>query len=157
MSGFDRAAFAPASPGPTPLFLDTSGLFAYFNPRVDRHDEARDFVRAVGDGEIPYRPLYTGTYVVDELLTLLSSKGTHGMARDAYAMLTESEAVVLLGEREEWFEAAGEAFLAYEDQSISFTDHLVAVQMAAEGVEHVFAYDSDYATLDRTVVPRPSG
>lgn len=155
-SEISEAAFAPATPGATPLFLDTSGLFAYFNPRVDRHTQARAFVRGIGSGRFPYRPLYTSTYVVDELVTLLSAKGTHGMATQAYEMLTSSEAIVLLREEREHFETAGERFLTFDDHDISLTDHLSAVQMDAEGIDHVFAYDADFAVLNRTVIPHSS-
>lgn len=157
MTGIESGAYAPTTHGPTPLFLDTSGLFAYFNPRVDRHGEARAFVRAVGDGEIPYRPLYTSTYIVDELLTLLTTKGTHEMARQAYELLGTSESIVLLREDEAWFETAGDRFLEYDDHEISFTDHLAVVQMEAEGIDHVFTYDGDFAGLGRIVIPHSSG
>lgn len=148
------AAYRPASDGPTALFLDTSGLFAYFHPDATEHAAAQSFLRAVGRGDVPYRPLYTSTYVVDELVTLLQSRGRHEWATDAFEMVTDSENVVLLEEETDAFERAGEQFRDYDDHAISFTDHLAAVQMRIENVDHVFAYGGDYRTLGLDVVPR---
>lgn len=150
----DLAAYRPAEQGPTALFLDTSGLFAYFHPDADDHEAASAFMQTVGRGEIPYRPLFSSTYVVDELVTLLQSRGRHEWAVDAFEMLTESENVTLLGESPAAFERAGQRMQEYDDPEVSFTDHLCSVQMEREHVEHVFAYDGDYETLGHTVVPR---
>lgn len=150
----ELAAYRPAEQGPTALFLDTSGLFAYFHPDADKHEVASAFMQAVVRGEIPYRPLFSSTYVVDELVTLLQSRGRHEWAVDAFEMLTESENVTLLGETSTAFEQAGRRLQDYDDHEVSFTDHLCSVQMRDEHVEHVFTYDGDYETLGLTVVPR---
>lgn len=153
MSSLD-ASYRPAEPGPTALFLDTSGLFAYFHPDVDEHEAAQAFLRRVGAGEIPYRPLYTSTYVVDELVTLLQSKGRRAWAVDAFEMVTGSDNFTVFGETNERFEAAGDRFRRYDDHEMSFTDCFCSVVMDEENVDYVFAYDGDYATLGHTVVPR---
>lgn len=146
--------FAPDGSGPTALFLDTSGLFAYFHPDASEHDETRAFFRSVVDGSIPYRPLYTNTYVVDELVTLLQSKATPAIAREAFERLTASDTVELIYESESQFDAVGDALETYDDHEISFTDHMIAVAMRERNVDHVLAYDGDFETLGLTAVPR---
>lgn len=150
----DPSAFHPATTGPTALFLDTSGLVAYFHPRADEHEATAAFVERVRDGELPYRPLYTSTYVLDELVTVLESRGDHHLASHALETLPASDATRVVYESPERFEAAVEAYHRYDDLDASFTDHLIAAQMDARGVEHVLTYDGDFAALGLTPVPR---
>lgn len=146
--------FEPVDDGPTALFLDTSGLFAYFHPRAAEHDATRAFFRDVADGAIPYRPLLTNTYVVDELVTLLQTKADPRTAREAFDLLVESESIELVYETETRFETVGESLRRYDDHEISFTDHMNAVTMRERTVDHVLAYDGDFEALGLTVVPR---
>lgn len=146
--------FTPDTDGATPLFLDTSGLFAYFYPDAAEHDATRTFFQRVVGGDIPYRPLYTNTYVIDELVTLLQSKATPALAREAYDRLVDSENIELCHETESRFDAVGDALRTYDDHEISFTDHMIAVTMRERNVDHVLAYDGDFETLGLTVVPR---
>ncbi len=118
--------------------VTASGLFAYFHPGASEHDETRAFFRSV----------------VDELVTLLQSKATPALARDAFERLTASETIELIYERESRFDAVGDALEAYDDHEISFTDHMIAVAMRERNVDHVLAYDGDFETLGLTVVPR---
>jgi predicted nucleic acid-binding protein len=146
--------FRPTSDGPTALFLDTSGLFAYFHPDAAENEAARAFLSAVGENRLPYRPLVTNTYVVDELATLLRSKGTHEQACAGLARTLDSEAVTVLPETDDRFGDARAAFEQYDDHEISFTDHLIAAHMHAESITHVFAYDGDFETLGFEQLPR---
>ena len=145
--------FAPESEGPTALFLDTSALFPYFDPDTEEHDEVNRFFKELLP-ELPYRPLYTNHYVVDELVTLLLYKADRERAVEAYESITESEVIRLLHVDEAVFEKAGEEFLQHRGGSVSFTDHTVGVQSRENGVEYVLAYDGDFESLGLNVVPR---
>lgn len=149
-----EARYRPDSPGPTGLFLDTSGLFARFYPDATEHEEVVDFFESIADGNLPYRPLVTNTYVLDELATLLVTTGTHEQASTALETLSESEAISVNPEDEYVFETAREAFLTYDDQQISFTDHYCAAEMNQRSIDHVLALDGDFETLGFTVLPR---
>jgi predicted nucleic acid-binding protein len=150
----ELAAFRPASAGPTALFLDTSGLFAYFHPGTAEHDRVESFLQRVGRNEIPYRPLYTSTYVVDELVTLLLWKGTTDYATSAMARTLDSESIDVIRESEAAFEATRDRIERYDDRSVSFTDQLSAVQMRERDVSHVLAFDGDFETLGFQQIPR---
>lgn len=150
----DLAAYRPATAGPTALFLDTSALFAYFHPETAEHDRVESFFELVGKNEIPYRPLYTSTYVIDELVTLLLSKGSVEYARAALSRILESESVEVIGESKEAFESARERVERYDDRRISFTDRMSAVQMQERDVSHVLAFDGDFETFGFERVPR---
>jgi predicted nucleic acid-binding protein len=112
------------------------------------------FFERVGRNEIPYRPLYTSTYVVDELVTLLLSKGTHEYATEALDRLLDSESIEVIFESEEAFAATRDRIERYDDRDISFTDHTSAVQMRERDVSHVLAFDGDFATLGFEQIPR---
>lgn len=154
MTPTDLTGFRPASDGPTALFLDTSGLFAYFHPGVAEHERVRRFFERVGANEIPYRPLFTSTYVVDELVTLLLSRGTHEYASTALSRTLDSDSIDVIRESEDAFAATRERIEQYEDRDISFTDHMSAAQMRARDVTHVLAFDGDFETLGFDQVPR---
>lgn len=147
-------AFGPSSDGPTALFLDTSGLFPYFHPETREHETVTAFLTAVGSNELAYRPLYTSTYVLDELATLLLSKGTHAIAETALHRTLDSEHISVLRETNDAFTAARKQFEQYSDHTISFTDQLSAVQMREHGIDHVLAYDGDFRTLGFEQIPR---
>ena len=146
--------FRPASNGPTALFLDTSALFAYFHPNAEEHEQTRAFFGDVVQGTTAYRPLYTNTYVVDELVTLLQSKATLELACEAFDRIVDSNSIELLYETESRFGAVGDALETYTDLEISFTDHMIATSMRDRNVDHIFSYDGDFETLGLTVVPR---
>lgn len=150
----DPDAYRPTSAGPTALFLDTSGLFARFSPDTREHGHVVEFFDAIGSGELPYRPLVTNTYVIDELATLLASKASHDQAVTALDVLANSEAVTVSREREGIFDRAREAFLNYDDHQLSFTDHYCAAEMHEQAVDHVLAFDDDYEVFDFSVLPR---
>lgn len=150
----DLAAFEPGTRGATPLFLDTTGLYPYFYERASQHEEVTAFFEALAANELPYRPLLTNQYVADELVSLLLAHAGHETAATALAVLRESMALTVLSVSDELFDAASTAFVEYDDQSISLTDHTIGVQADEEGAGHVLAYDGDFETLGLTVVPR---
>jgi predicted nucleic acid-binding protein len=154
MTGDGLDPFRPASSGPTALFLDTSGLFAYFHPEVKEHERVSAFFERVGRNEIPYRPLLTSTYIVDELVTLLLSKGTHEHATTALDRLLDSESIDVVSESSEAFSATRDRIERFGDRSISFTDQMSAVQMRERNVSHILAFDSDYESLGFECIPR---
>ncbi|WP_254542799.1 type II toxin-antitoxin system VapC family toxin [Halomarina pelagica] len=144
---------ADPPPRATPLFLDTGGIFAVLYDRANRHDEALAAWRAIHRGELPYRPLYVTSYALSELTTLMLRKATHADATRALAHVRESPNVTVVYPEAELFAATCEQFARYDDQQISFVDHLTAVAARERDVEHVFAFDSDFATLGLTRVP----
>lgn len=156
---FDAYEFAPSSPGPTALFLDTSGFVAYFDPDTAEHDATTAFVESIfgEQSRFPYRPLFTNTYVVDEVVAALLSRWGHSLAEDALRRifsLSDDGALRILPETWNEFLAARDAFSAYDDHDISFTDHLVAVQARRRDVDHVLAFDDDFRAFDLDVLPR---
>lgn len=155
---FELNDFSPSSVGPTALFVDTSAFFAYFDSDADEHEPTRRFFRSL-TGEsprFPYRPLYTSSYVVDELATLLQAERTAEIAIEALRLifqLADDDMLEIVKESEDTFARTREEFYRYDDQEISFTDHMIAVQAHKRNIDHVLAFDGDFRTLDLTVIP----
>jgi predicted nucleic acid-binding protein len=145
------------SRGARPLFIDTGAFYAQFVETAQRHKRAAAMFELIGTGESVYRPLYTSTYVLDELATLILSHGTHGAASDALARARQSPTIVIHPDETD-FETACEQFDRYEDHPISFTDHMSGVLAAERDIKHIFTFDPDhFRTLGFTVVPDDTG
>ncbi|WP_458190928.1 type II toxin-antitoxin system VapC family toxin [Haladaptatus sp. NG-WS-4] len=145
--------FAPPRQRATPLFLDTGGLYPYFDTQSPVTEAVTQFMQALP--ELSYRPLLTNQYVVDELLTLLDSHVNHATATRAFETLRDSEAIHILSGSDDLFWAAGEQFSEYDDHTLSFTDHLISIQARRENTEYILTYDpDDFATLGLSPIPR---
>jgi len=144
-------------PGATPIFIDTGAFYARFVETARRHDRATAVFQAIGAGEIPYRPLYTSTYVLDELATLVLSHRDHAPAVAAIDRVRESPTAVVHPDEAD-FDATYEQFTGYDDHEISFTDHMSGVLAAERDIEHVFTFDPDhFRALGFTAVPDDTG
>lgn len=146
-----------SDPGATPLFIDTGPFYARFDASSSRHARATALFEGIGTGEFAYRPLYTSTYVLDELATLVLSHRDHAAAVAALTRVRESPVVVIHPDRTD-FEGTCEQFARYDDQASSFTDHMSRVLAAERDVEHVFTFDpDDFRPLGVTAVPDDTG
>lgn len=146
--------FRPDSQGATALFLDSSAIYAYFYPRDELHEDARAAFEAIRTGDLPYRPLYTNDYVLDEAVTRLRRYTSHAVATDALTLLCSSDAIRLRRVPDEVFDEAVLQFERYDDHGeISFTDHVIAAHANSLGIDHVYTYDGDFGTFGLTLVP----
>ena len=147
MSGSVQAA--------TPLVIDTGAFFARFDGRAHQHTRAADLFEriAYNDTTPVYRPLYTSSWVLDELATLTLSRRGHAAAVTALDQIRNS-AVTTVHPSEEDFEEVYDQFVSYDDQTSSFTDHML-VHLAHEvNATHVFTFDSeDFRPFGLTTIP----
>lgn len=139
--------------GATPLFVDTGAFYARSDEDDARHDEATRLFRAIRDGDVPYRPLYTSQAVLSEFATLALYKLGHDTAARALTAIRESASVNVVSVGNAAFETAATQFVAYDDQQISFVDHTTGVLAAERDIDHVFAFDGDFRTLGFSMVP----
>jgi predicted nucleic acid-binding protein len=145
------------NPGVKPLFIDTGAFYARFVGTAQRHERATAVFEAIGESEVAYRPLYTSTYVLDELVTLILSHRDHDAATAALKRVRQSPMIVVRPDEED-FGRTCDQFARYDDHEISFTDHMSAVLAADRDIEHVFTFDPDhFRTLDFTAVPDDTG
>jgi predicted nucleic acid-binding protein len=139
--------------GRTPLFVDTNAIVAHYYPQSAKHDEVREVIEAIGAGELPYCPLLTNRYVLDEVVSLLLSRADTDVAHEALNRLLAEETFRILDVDPGLVDRAVDQFREYDDQEISLTDHVIAEQARDYDVEHLFTYDGDFRTLGFTVIP----
>lgn len=143
--------------GATPLFIDTGAFYARFVETAQRHARASAVFEKIGTGEAMYRPLYTSTYVLDELATLILSHTNQAAATAAIDRVRRSPTIIVHPDEAD-FDATCEQFAHYDDHEISFTDHMSGVLAAERDIEHVFTFDPDHSrTLGFTAVPDDTG
>lgn len=141
----------------TPLFIDTGAFYAQFDENAPRHARANPIFEGIGAGSLPYRPLYTSTYILDELATLILSHREHTMAVRALKRVVQSPVTVIHPDERD-FNATCEQFERYDDQHVSFTDHMSGVLASGRDIDHIFTFDTDhFRTLGFTVVPDDTG
>lgn len=138
----------------TPVFVDSSAVVAHFYSRDRHRDAASTFFRGVRDGDLRARPLYTSEYVVDEAATTLLSRAGHERAAQAVGFLRDSSQIHVLHVDHATYDAACARFAEYDDQAMSFTDHVVGIQARERDVEYVLSFDQDFEALGLTTLPR---
>ncbi|MFC6964996.1 type II toxin-antitoxin system VapC family toxin [Halocatena marina] len=143
--------------GATPLFIDTGGLYAVFDEDDAEHARAQAVFDAIRAGELAYRPIYMSAHTLSELVTLILARTGTAVAAEVLQTVRTSPNVTVLHPDAVAFDAACEQFEQYDDHDISLVDHLTGVLADERNVEHVFAFDSDFATLGLTRVPVDTG
>jgi predicted nucleic acid-binding protein len=139
--------------GASPLFVDTGAFYARADADDRHHQDAVRLFEGIRRGEVAYRPIYTSQAVVSEFATLALYKLGHAVVARALRAIRDSESINVVPIGTPAFEAATEQFAEYDDQAISFVDHTTSILAEERGVEHVFAFDSDFRPLGFTLVP----
>jgi len=139
--------------GATPLFVDTGAFYARADADDHHHETAVRTFEGIRSGTLPYRPIYTSQAVLSELATLLLYKLGHDHASRVLSAIRSSDSITVLPVDRPTFDDAADRFEAFDDQEISFVDHTSATLARDRNVEHVFAFDDDFRTLEFTVVP----
>lgn len=142
---------------PRPLFVDTNAFVAVFDEDDDHHDRANAVLDGIGDGALPYGPIYTSRYVLSETATVLRYGSGHRDAVEALASIRGSSTFNVLEVTEQLFERTADQFGRYDDQEISFVDHMNSVLSDEYGIECIFAFEEDFKTLGMTRVPVDTG
>src|SRR5262249_4529347 len=103
----------------TPLFLDTGYVLALELGNDQYHEQAVGHWRTIrGTG----LQLVTTSYVFDEIVTFLNSRGLHEKAVEVGNRLIHSPSVRLVHVDEALFEAAWTLFQSHSDKTYSLTD-----------------------------------
>lgn len=140
-----------------PLFVDTNAFVALFNEDDAHHEHATAVVDGIRAGDLPYGPVFTSRYVISETATTLRYGVSHRAAVHALETILASSTVNILAVTGALFQRTVEQFAAYDDQHISFIDHLNAVLSDEFDIRHMFAFEDDFQTLGLTRVPVDTG
>lgn len=140
-----------------PLFVDTNAFVALFNEDDTYFERANAVMDGIRDGNLAYGPIFTSRYVVSETVTTLLYGVGHREAVAALDTIRESSTFNVLEATEPIFAKTAEQFKNYDDQEISFIDHLNSVFSEEFDINHIFAFEDDFATLGLTRVPVDTG
>ena len=138
---------------PTPLFVDTGAFYAAYDEDDDHHQVVQRVLGTLGSDIPSYGPIFTSRFVLAETATLILYRVGHSEAVDALRTILKSSTFNILPVDARTFREAAEEFERYDDQKISFVDHLTGVLARNKDIEHIFAFDSDFRTLGYTLVP----
>lgn len=142
---------------PRPLFVDTNALVAVFDEDDDHYESANAVLDGIQAGDLAYGPVFTSRYVLSETATTLLYGTGHHEAVEALTTIRESSTFNILEVTEPIFSRTADQFAQYNDQQISFIDHLNGVLSDEFDIDHIFAYEDDFATLGLTRVPVDTG
>lgn len=140
-----------------PLFVDTNAFVALFNEDDTYYESANAVMDGIRDGDLAYGPIFTSRFVISETVTTLLYGTGHREAIKALQAIRESATFNILEVTEPIFAKTAAQFEEFDDQQISFVDHLNAVFSEEFDIDHIFAFEDDFATLDLTRVPVDTG
>jgi len=133
-----------------PLFVDTSGWIALYDPNDTDHWLASEFWESLA--KEPVR-LYTTHYVLDETYTLLRRRAGLHAAIVLHDLVEESKVVQILEVDVAIREAAWQLFTKYTDKVLSFTDCTSFAIMHPLKIQEAFALDDDFAQVGFVCLP----
>ncbi len=142
---------------PRPLFVDTNAFVAVFDTDDAHHEAANAVLDGIRDGDLAYGPIFTSRYVLSETATVLLYGVGHREAVDALATIRASGTFNILDVTAPIFDRTADQFAQYDDQRISFVDHLNGILCEQFDIEHIFAFEADFQTLGLTRVPVDTG
>lgn len=130
------------------IFVDTSAWYAVWVPSDDYATMARAWF------DTKTEPLVTTDYVVDELLTLMRSRGANSTALTIGQRLWSGRYARIEYITHNDVAAAWDVFRRYDDKRWSFTDCTSRVVMERLGITTAFAFDDHFRQFQSvTVVP----
>ena len=122
-------------------FLDTGYLLALELANDQHHQAATRHWNGIRTA-LP--PLVTTSYVFDEVVTYLNSRGYHAKAVQVGNNLLRSPSVQLVHVDEALFREGWTYFQRYQDKDYSLTDCISFIVMQKRGINTAFAFDQHF-------------
>ncbi len=123
------------------LFVDTSAWYA-LNDRSDQHrDAALESMSRISSGQVG---LITSDYILDESLTLISTRTNRRTAVAFGDLLLKSSTIQLITITGELRQIAFELFRKYADKDLSFTDCTSFALMKQLKLKTAFTFDDHF-------------
>ncbi|MFB6084930.1 MAG: type II toxin-antitoxin system VapC family toxin [Halorientalis sp.] len=145
--------YGGGDPAPRTCVLGPKFLYALYNPDEEFHDVAYGFLTFVRNEALPYRRFVVNEHVIDEAATRLKKRADGPRAEAFLQALDESGYFDIARLDMKTFEAVRTRFRNWDDNTASFTDFTIGVQMETNELEHVMTFDSDLDLFDVTTHP----
>lgn len=134
------------------IFLDTSGLVAYYNEDDSSHDAANEVMSKFLSGETPVTKFFISDYVFDETVTVIECVlGKHDLAVEVGEALRTSTRTMMLRVDQTTFEASWQLFRGMRDAS--FTDCTSFVLIKSLGLQAAFSFDRHFKKAGIKTIP----
>lgn len=133
---------AEQPPAERTVFVDTGFLLALERRTDENHVRALGHWRSLRERGLPH--LVTTTYVFDEVVTYLNSRGLHASAVKTGKRLLRSPAVELVRVGDGLFRAAFDLLERRPDKRYSLTDCVSFALMRERGISVAFAFDRHF-------------
>ena len=124
-----------------PVFLDTGYIVALQSDRDQHHAAALSHWNQLLPGDLNF---ITTSYVLDEVVTLLVSRGYHHKAVSVGNTLLESSVIEMVHVDEPLMLEAWGYFRRHDDKRYSLTDCVSFVVMSQRGIQTAYAFDRNF-------------
>lgn len=132
----------------SPIFIDSSGLFALLVPEDQDNGAALDWYRSVP----PSSRLVLTDYILSETATLLVARKRRELVPMLFEAIADSFQIRIEWIGPERFARARDLMLSHVDKSYSFTDCTSFIVMRDLGIRHVLTKDRHFAQAGFDVV-----
>jgi len=123
------------------LFVDT-GFFLALEIKTDQnHAAAKHYWQKL---KLTPVPMVTTTYVMDETVTFLNTRGWHDKAVNVGNRLLNSTAIQLVHIDEVFFQLAWAYFQQHADKTYLLTDCLSFIVMQHQGIQAALSFDKHF-------------
>ena len=120
------------------IFVDSGAIYAFLVKNDANHVRARQWVK------LNQEELLTTDYVLDELLTLLRTRGEWHRSRSTSKKFRTGDLAKLHWVEQHDFNRAWELFDSFEDKDWSFTDCVSYAVMERLQIKKAFAFDEHF-------------
>jgi predicted nucleic acid-binding protein len=134
----------------SPVFIDASYLLGLELKDDQNHEAAVAHWRRVA---IACPAMVTTSYVFDEVVTFLNTRGHHRKATQVGNALLSSPSLRLVHVDQTLFETAWDYFQQHADKTYSFTDCVSFVVLRNFGIATAFAFDRHFVQAGFTTEP----
>lgn len=142
---------AEQPPARRTVFLDTGYLLALERANDENHGLALGHWRSLKRGPLPQ--LVTTTYVFDEVITYLNSRGLHASAVKTGKRLLASPSIELVSVEDRLLHAAFDLLERRPDKRYSLTDCVSFVLMRERGISVALGFDRHFEQEGFTMEP----
>ena len=123
------------------IFVDMGYFLALEIADDDNHTAATNHWRQLT--RIP-QDLFTTSYIFDEVVTFLNSRGAHAKAVQIGNRLLASTSIRLIYVDDTIFQSAWEYFRRHQDKRYSFTDCTSFIVMQQNGITTALSFDNHF-------------
>lgn len=131
-------------------FLDSGFLIALAVKNEQRHSAAERHWKQVLGSRLP---LVTTSFVLDETVTYINSRGAHAAAVDMGLLILASPAIELLHVDVGLLNEGWNYFIRHDDKRYSLTDCISFVVMGRRGLSQALTFDQHFAQAGFECLP----